>query len=175
MVFPVMTIDTTNAYLRNKVFSASPAELRLMLLDGALRFCRVGREGLVAKNYEQSYNGLSNAKNIIMELITSLRDEVDPDLCAKLRGLYMYMYKRLVDANLDKDPAPVDEVLSLLEFERETWVLLMEKLATESGDAPPTAAPAHQPVPRPAVTAKPAAPRSAGPGAPERAPISVEA
>ena len=171
-----MTIDTTSAYLRNKVFSATPAELRLMLLDGALRFCRVGREGLVAKNYEQSYNGLSNAKNIIMELITSLRDEIDPDLCAKLRGLYMYMYRRLVDANLEKSPETIDEVLNLLEFERETWVLLMEKLAKEPGDAPPGAAPqAPSANARPAPAGKPGAPRSGASGGPERAPISVEA
>ncbi len=172
-----MTIDTTNAYLRNKVFSATPAELRLMLLDGALRFCRVGREGLAAKNYEQSYNGLSNAKNILMELVTSLRDEIDPDLCAKLRGLYMFMYRRLVDANLEKNPAIVDEVVSLLEFERETWVLLMDKLAREPGDAPPTAPGAPTPATsaRPAPSGKPAAPRSGATGGPERAPISVEA
>ncbi len=155
-----MTTDTTNAYLRNKVLSASPAELRLMLIEGAIRFSRVGREGLAAKNYEQSYNGLLNAKNILMELTTSLRDEIDPDLCAKLRSLYMYMYRRLVDANLEKNPAIVDEVVSLLEFERETWVMLMDRLAKEGAAPTPPAA-------RPA----PARPAPAG----ERAPISVEA
>lgn len=174
-----MTTDTTNAYLRNKVLSASPAELRLMLIEGAIRFCRVGGEGLVAKNYEQSYTGLLNAKNILMELITSLRDEVDPDLCAKLRGLYMYMYRRLVDANLEKSPAAVNEVVGLLEFERETWVMLMERLAKEGAGTPPP--PVARPTPasvtsaRPAPGGMPAAPRSGATGGHERAPISVEA
>lgn len=158
-----MTTDTTNAYLRNKVLSASPAELRLMLIDGAIRFSRVGREGLASRNYEQSYTGLLNAKNILMELVTSLRDEIDPDLCAKLRGLYMYMYRRLVDANLEKNPAVVDEIINLLEFERETWVMLMERLVKEGAATPAPARPA------PGAGATPPA-RPA-----EHAPISVEA
>lgn len=140
-----MSHDPTNAYLRSKVFSASPEELRLMLLDGAIRFARQGREGLASKNHEQAYTGLSSAKNILLELVNSLRPEVAPDLCAKLSGLYMFMYKRLVEANLEKNPAIVDEVIGLLEYERETWTLLMEKLRRErageqSAEAPPVSA-----------------------------------
>ncbi|TVQ59942.1 MAG: flagellar export chaperone FliS [Phycisphaerales bacterium] len=126
-----MTNDPTNAYLRSKVFSASPEELRLMLLDGAIRFTRQGREGLANNNPEQTYNGLSSAKNILLELVSSLRPEVDPDLCSKLSALYMFMYRRLVDANLEKNTGAADEVIGLLEYERETWVLLMEKVRRE--------------------------------------------
>lgn len=123
--------DKASAYLRSKVFSASPEELRLMLLDGAIRFARQGGEGLATRNYEQSFNGLSSCKNILLELVTSMKTEVAPDLCARMRGLYMFMYSRLIDANLEKNPAIVDEVIQLLEYERETWVLVMKRLAEE--------------------------------------------
>lgn len=134
-----MTADSANAYLRTKVMTASPAQLRLMLIEGAIKFAIQGRDGLASKDYAASYNGLTQAKSIILELINCLRPEVDADLCAKLSALYTFMYRRLIDANLEKKPAIVDEVLALLEYERETWVMLMERLAEEKAGATPAA------------------------------------
>jgi N utilization substance protein A len=57
-----------------------------------------------------------------------MRPEVDPDLCERLHGLYTFMYNELVEASFQRDPARVDTVIQLLEFERETWVMLMRKL-----------------------------------------------
>lgn len=137
-----MKPETANQYLRTKVMSASPAELRLMLIEGAIRFCHQGRDGLESKDYEKSFEGLTQAKAIIMELINGLRPEVDAELCNRLSGLYTFMYTRLIEANLEKEPSMVDEVIKLLEYECETWTLLIEQLAKErSGGtvpAPPT-------------------------------------
>ena len=76
--------NTTTAYLKSKVLSASPEELRLMLLEGAIKFTLQGREGLATKNYEASFNGFSQARNIVMELINSIRPDADPELCARV-------------------------------------------------------------------------------------------
>lgn len=142
-----MKPDTTNQYLRTKVMTASPAELRLMLIEGAIRFCRQGRDGLAAKDYEKSFEGLTQAKAIIMELINGLRPEIDPELCARLSGLYTFMYTRLIEANLEKNPELIDEVVNLLDYERETWTMLIERLAEErkGGGAP------ANPEPKPAA------------------------
>lgn len=134
-----MTADSANAYLRTKIMTASPAELRLMLIDGAIKFARQGADGLQRKDYEASYNGLSQCKAIILELINCLRPEVDRELCSKLSALYTFMYRRLIDAGLEKSVAIVEEVVSLLEYERETWVMLMGKLADEVAAGSPTA------------------------------------
>jgi len=122
-----------NAYLRTKVLTASPAELRLMLFDGAIRFAEQGRQGLDEKNYELAYTGITRCQNILMELINGLRPEHDPDLCQKLSALYTFMYTRLVTASSDKNPTIVDEVLKLLRFERETWQMLLDQLTRENG------------------------------------------
>ena len=87
-----------NAYLQTKVLTASPEELRLMLLDGAIKFCRQGREGLAARNYEASYNGFTRCRAILVELITSMRTDVDPDLCGKVSSLYTFMIRELLEA-----------------------------------------------------------------------------
>jgi flagellar protein FliS len=126
-----MNDTATNAYLRSKVLAARPEELRLMLYDAAVRFATKGRDGLRTKNYEDVYEGLKSAKNILIEFISTLDHKVQPELCSRLSALYTYMYKRLVDAGLEKDAAIVDEVIELLNYERETWVMLMDQLAAE--------------------------------------------
>lgn len=121
-----------NAYLKTKVMTAGPAELRLLLLDGALKFARRAKEGLEAKDHDRVYDGITRCQNILMELINSLRPDRDPDLCGRLSGLYTYLYSRLMHAIRAKDTALVDEVIGLLEYERETWALLMERLKAEN-------------------------------------------
>jgi flagellar secretion chaperone FliS len=120
-----------NAYLRNRVLTASPEELRLMLLDGAIKFAYQGREGMVAKNFEQMYLGISQCRNIIFELLTTIRDDVNPPVAKQMKGLYTFMYTQLLEASHEKDPAKVSRVIELLEYDRETWALLMQKLAEE--------------------------------------------
>ncbi|MEM1071277.1 MAG: flagellar export chaperone FliS [Planctomycetota bacterium] len=121
----------TNAYLRTQVLSASAEELRMMLIDGAIKFTRQGRDGIASGNHEGSYEGFSQARAILSELMTSMRTEVAPELCERVRSLYSYMYNQLVSASMDRDQAKADEVLELLGYERETWQLLMESLKSQ--------------------------------------------
>ena|SRR5690606_24799683 len=123
--------EKTQAYLRNRVMSATPEQLRLMLVEGALRFAHQGRAGIEARNPEQAYEGIHQCQSILLELVNSLDHAKAPDLCRNLAGLYMFMYRRLIEALLEKDVKPIDEVIALLEHERETWVMLMDKLAQE--------------------------------------------
>ena len=127
--------SNANAYLRTKVMSASPEELRLMLLDGALKFARQGREGLANSDYEASYTGFSQCRAIIVELISSMRPETAPELCERVRGVYTFMYNELVSGSFEKDVEKIDTVIELLEYERETWRLLMDKLEEERRNA----------------------------------------
>lgn len=134
--------STANAYLRTQVMSASAEELRLMLIDGAIRFTTLGRDGLAAGNHEQSYSGFTQARAIVSELMTSMRSDVAPELCERVRSLYSFMYAELVSASLDRDAAKADRVLELLRYERETWVMLMDELKRAGGSADASSRPA---------------------------------
>lgn len=118
-----------------------------MLLDGAIKFARQGREGLAAKDYEASYNGISQCRNIVLELLTSIKPDPDPELATRVRAVYTFLYSELINANLEKSTEKLDTVIRLLEYERETWALLMQKLAEERAAAKPA------PTPEPAVAA----------------------
>ncbi|HAW96816.1 MAG TPA: flagellar export chaperone FliS [Phycisphaerales bacterium] len=143
--------NTPNAYLKTKVMSASPAELRLLLIEGAIRFCDQARSGISESNPEMIFTGFSKARAIITELISGLNPDVDPELYERLTGLYTFMFTRLVDASSEKSIEIIDEVIELLRYERETWSLLVANLASENAEAAtmenlPTVPPAGSPV-----------------------------
>lgn len=118
-----------NPYLRTKILTASPVELRLMLFEGAVKFLSQGIEALGRQDFEAMYEGVSKTQNIVLELLNALDREKAPDLCDKLSGLYTFMYLELVEGHTTRDEPRLREVLRLLEFERETWVMLMNQLA----------------------------------------------
>jgi len=126
---------TADAYLSTKVLTASPEELRLMLIEGAIKFLRQGRDGLASGNFEASHHGFSKCRAILLELVSSMRTEIDPDLCSRLRGLYMFMYRELLEASIQKDVPRTDKVIELLEYDRESWVMLMDQLARDKAAA----------------------------------------
>lgn len=143
---PTPTPATT--YLRTQVLTASPEKLRLMLLDGAIRFTRQGRDGILAKDHEAVYTGFTKARDIVVELMTSVRPDTDETLRSRVQGLYSFIFKQLVDASFERDAVKAGQAIDLLRYERETWELAMQKAAEERGAAaapPPHSAPlAHE-------------------------------
>lgn len=122
-----MTFDVNNPYFRTKVLTASPEELRLLLIEGCLRFLRSGREALKARDPEKVYEHLTNARAILVELSSSLKRDVDPALCDRLEAIYTYILRLTVDGSFRRDASKLDEAISLMEYDRETWILAMEK------------------------------------------------
>ncbi len=118
-------------YLRNAILTAPPEQLQLMLYDGAIRFARRGVEGINSRNWEEAFNGFSRAQKIIIELLNSLNYEVDKDLCTRMAGLYNFIYRKLVEASTNRDVAVANQALEILEYQRETWVMLIDKLREE--------------------------------------------
>jgi len=167
----------TNAYLRTRVLSARPEQLRLLLLDGALKFCRQADRALGSGDHERSYEGFTQAREIVIELVKTIDTRHDPQLADRVRGLYMFMYKELAQAGIKRDRAALGEVIKLLEYERETWVLLIEQLAAErAGGAEKAQAPAATGTDGgPAPVIKPRAPSPYGSSGGGHAPISFPA
>jgi flagellar protein FliS len=127
-----MNPDAQDAYLRNAVLTASPEQLQLMLYDGAIRFATQGREAILNQDIEGSYNLLQQAEAVVLEMQKGLNPEVAPKLCEQMSSLYSFVYRRLVDANVNKEVSAVDDALRILHYQRETWVMLMEKLKETS-------------------------------------------
>lgn len=126
----------SNEYLRNTVLTASPEQLHLMLYDGAIRFARQGIDGIASQQWESAFNGLTRAQKIVLELLNSLNYDVDADLCKRMAGLYNFIYGKLVEAGTQRDVDAGREALDLLEYQRETWIMLIEKLRGAQPNVP---------------------------------------
>lgn len=119
-------------YLRNAVMSASPEQLQVMLLDGAMRFAQRGRECLEQRNFEGACDALERAERIALELGAGLNRDVNPQVVDQMRALYNFVYRRLVEANLRHDLTAIDEAVRILRHQRETWSLIAEKVRSAS-------------------------------------------
>lgn len=128
--------DTTTTYLSSKVMTASPEELRLMLLDGALRFAHQAAAGLEKKDYELSYSGFTQCRAIILELTNSIDESKAPEIADRVKALYNFIYTELIASSHEKDSQRLAKVIELLEYERETWAMLMQKLEEERAAEP---------------------------------------
>ena len=142
-----MMNSNAQTYLRTRVMTASPAELRLMLIDGAIRFAEQCRSGLSDRNFEQAYEGSRQCRAILTELLSSLKPENDPVLCDRITSLYTFLISQMMEAMSERDHSLIDQVLELLAYDRETWQLAVEKLAEgetksegRAGDVPRDAA-----------------------------------
>ena len=78
--------NSANAYLRTKVLTAPPEQLRLMLLDGAIRFATQGREAMARRDHEATYLGVSQCRDIVYELLTSIGPSVETSLAERVRA-----------------------------------------------------------------------------------------
>lgn len=130
-----MMNQRAQTYLRTRVMTASPVELRLMLVDGAIRFAGQCQEGLSNRNFEQAFEGSRQCRAILTELLSGLKSDHDPVLCRRLNGLYTFLISRMMEAMADRDPQLIDSVVELLTYERETWQMVLDQQAGENRDA----------------------------------------
>lgn len=106
-------------YQQTQLQTAPPAQLLLMLYDGGIRFIRLGMAGIEERNFEKANTFLCKAQAVIHELIASLNHEYP--ISKDLLRIYEYLVHRLIVANMKKDKAPAEEVLSHMLDLREAW------------------------------------------------------
>ena len=116
-----------NAYARynnSKVLTASPAELTLMLYEGAIKFCNIAQMAIEKNDYEKAHINIQKARNIIVELQSTLN--FDYPVAKDFDVLYTFIFDKLVAANVQKDAAILDEVLVELREIRDIWKQIMK-------------------------------------------------
>ena len=119
-------------YLKSAVLTATPEQLQMMLYDGAIRFTSRGKEALEHKDFEGAFNGFERAQRIVLELNNGLHREINPQLVDQMSSLYDFVYRRLIFANLHQNLEAADEAINILKHMRETWQMLIDKLASQS-------------------------------------------
>ncbi len=117
-----------DAYAKNKILTASPAELTLMLYEGAIKFCNIAIAAIEEKDIEKAHNNITKVENIIAEFLSTLDHKYS--VAQDFENVYNYLMERLLEANLKKDKEILEEVLTHLRTMRDTWKEVMEQNKT---------------------------------------------
>lgn len=117
-----------NQYKQNSVFTSTPEELTLMLYNGLVKFIMQSQAALDEKDMEKANNSIIRAQDILKNFQATL--DMKYEVSETLDLLYDFMYRHLVEANLKKDKAMLEDILGLAKELRDTWQQAM-KLAKQ--------------------------------------------
>lgn len=122
-----MNNNPYDQYQRNKILTASPAELTLMLYDGAIKFGNIAIAAMrqEKKDIEKAHTNIVKVQNIIEEFRATLN--WDYPVAQDFENVYVYLLQRSLQANIAKDPDIMEEVVGHLRTMRETWIEVMNK------------------------------------------------
>ena len=112
-------------YQRNKILTASPAEVTLMLYEGAIKFCNIAIMAIENKEIEKAHNNIKKTQRIIEEFRNTL-DRKYP-VSEDFDRIYVYLLQRLYVANIKKDKEVLEEVNTHLRSLRDTWKEVMKR------------------------------------------------
>ena len=107
------------AYANSKRMTASPAELTLMLYEGAIKFCNIAIRAVEEQDIQKAHNNIVKVENIISEFQATLNHKYP--VAKDFDEVYKYLKQRLLEANIKKDKGILEEVLKHLRTMRDTW------------------------------------------------------
>lgn len=111
-------------YQRNKILTATPAEVTLMLYEGAIKFCNIAIMAIEQKDIEKAHVNIRKTQRIIEEFRNTL-DRKYP-VAEEFDKIYVYVLRRLFEANIRKDKEILEEVNVHLRTLRDTWKEVMK-------------------------------------------------
>ena len=118
-----MAMNAAAAYKDSKIQTASPAELTLMLYEGAIKFGNLAAIAIEKRQYDKANTNIVKAENIISELRGTLNHKYP--IANDFKNVYNYIYQRLIDANIKKDNEILEEALGHIREMRDTWKEVM--------------------------------------------------
>ena len=110
-------------YKNSKILTASPAELTLMLCEGAIKFCNIAITAVEQKDIEKAHINIVKTQRIIEHFRLTL--DMKYPVAQDFDRIYEYLARRLVQANIKKDKEIMEEILEHLHSMRDTWKEVM--------------------------------------------------
>ena len=129
-----------SAYKQVDVETASQGKLIVLLFNGAIQRSEEARRLIMAEPMDVSaiHNNLVRAQDIVSELRSAL-DLSMGDVAKNLDRSYEYFHHLLVQANINKDSALIEECVELMTVLRDTWEEVFQQVSET--DAMPREAP----------------------------------
>lgn len=112
-------------YANNKIMTASPAEVTLMLYEGAIKFCNIAIIAIENGEIEKAHVNIKKTQRIIEEFRNTLDRQYK--VAEDFDRIYVYLLQRLLEANVKKDKKILEEVNMHLRSVRDTWKEVMKR------------------------------------------------
>ncbi|MCR5012860.1 MAG: flagellar export chaperone FliS [Lachnospiraceae bacterium] len=112
-------------YKNNAIATATPAELTLMLYEGAIKFGNIAIKAIEENDIEKAYRNIVKVQNIIAEFRNTL--DFKYPVAKDFDRVYEYLERRLVEANMTKDKEIMEEVVTHIRSMRDTWKEVMKR------------------------------------------------
>ncbi len=113
-----------DTYQRNKIMTATPGELTLMLYEGAIKFANKAVMAIEKNDIPNAHVNIIKVQRIIEEFRATLNFKYP--VAKDFDVVYEYLLRRLVEANIHKDTEILEEILTHLRTMRDTWKEVME-------------------------------------------------
>jgi len=108
-------------YFSTQVMTAAPQRLQLMLIEAAIQAARRAQTQ-AEQGWDHEVSGaIQRSQAIVVQLLAGMAVNREVPLVEKDAAVYSFIYRRLVDANLHRSVPMLNDALSILEIERETW------------------------------------------------------
>jgi len=107
-------------YRETQIKTASKGKLIVFLYDGLIRFIDIALENLTVKKYDVVNTNILKSQDILTELTLSLNMEAG-DFSKKLMSIYNFLNTKLIEANINKDPQPLEFVKKMATELRNAW------------------------------------------------------
>lgn len=110
-----------NAYKNNSVNFASKDQLLLMLLDGTVRFSKIAKEAIKAKDVEKAHSNIVKTQNIYYELMATLDLQKAGSWGENMMNIYEFIARSLIDIDIKKDEKAMENIMPLIIDVKDTW------------------------------------------------------
>lgn len=120
-----MATNAATLYQGTKVSTASPAELTLMLYEGAIKFCNIALLGFEQNDFEKVNNNIIKVQNIITEFRATL--DFKYATAKDFDVVYEFISNLLIQANIKKDPEILNQALDQIREMRDLWKEIMKQ------------------------------------------------
>lgn len=111
-------------YMDASIRTASPAKLRLMLLERSVEVARLLSESWASGQKKGPNEHSLTLLELISELLSGVAggsNDAENKLCLQVADLYVFLLQHLVLAEEESDASAIDEIRMVLEAEVETW------------------------------------------------------
>lgn len=122
-------VNAASVYQGNKINTASPAELTLMLYEGAIKFCNLALMAIEEEDVMKAHTNIMKAERIVEEFRATLNHKYP--VAEDFEQVYLIIYDRLVRANIKKDPELLNEAVGYLREMRDVWKQVMKVAKTD--------------------------------------------